>query len=54
MAYQRRRDPLAVGVIASGVALLAIGLVLPVFADDTVSIVWFGLAALVAGSQRRE
>ena len=53
-AYQRREEPLAVGVLASGVALLIIGFVLPVFADDTVSIVWFGLAALVAGTTRRE
>lgn len=48
-AYNRRADPLALGVLASGIGLLIIGMFLPVFADDTVSIIWFGLAALVAG-----
>jgi len=48
-AYNRRADPLALGVLASGIGLLVIGMFLPVFADDTVSIIWFGLAALVAG-----
>jgi len=43
--WERRRDWFAVGVLASGVGLALIGLLLPVLADDTVSIVWWGLAA---------
>ncbi len=48
--YQNRRDWLSLGVFASGVGLAFIGLVLPVWADDTVSLVWFGLAAVAIGS----
>jgi hypothetical protein len=44
--WQQRRDWLALGIWASGVGLAAIGLLLPVWADDTVSIVWWGLAAI--------
>ena len=51
-AFERRSDPMAIGVFASGIGLLVIGLLLPVFADDTVSIIWFGLAALIAGGER--
>lgn len=44
--WKKRADWLALGVFASGVALGAIGLLQPVWADDTVSIVWWGLAAV--------
>lgn len=45
-----RRSVLALGVFAGGCGLLVIGLLLPVWADDTVSIVWWGLAAVaIAG-----
>lgn len=44
--FKRRRDWLAIGVLAGGVGLAAIGLLLPVFVDDTVAIVWWGLAGL--------
>ena len=44
--WQRRRDWLALGVFASGIGLAVIGLLLPVWVDDTVSIVWWGLAAV--------
>ena len=47
-------DWLALGVFASGLGLAVIGLFLPVWADDTVSIVWWGLAALVLGARRYE
>ena len=40
-------DPWAAGVLASGVGLVAVGLVLPVWVDDVVSIVWWSLAAVV-------
>lgn len=41
-----RGDWLALGVFASGVSLALIGLLLPVWVDDTVAIVWWGLAAI--------
>ncbi len=44
--WQRRQDWLALGALASGVGLALIGLLLPVWADDTVSIVWWGIAAV--------
>ncbi|HEX6416686.1 MAG TPA: hypothetical protein VFZ62_04115 [Candidatus Saccharimonadales bacterium] len=44
--WKKRADWLALGVFASGVALGAIGLLQPVWVDDTVSIVWWGLAAV--------
>lgn len=48
--YQNRRDWLSLGVFASGIGLAFIGILLPVWADDTISIVWFGLAAIALGS----
>lgn len=48
--YQNKRDWLSLGVFASGIGLAIIGLFLPVWADDTVSLVWFGLAAVALGS----
>lgn len=50
--WQRRNDWLALGVFASGISLAIIGLLLPVWVDDTVSIVWWGLAALAIGARR--
>jgi len=47
--WQKRSDWLALGVFASGVGLAVVGLLLPVWVDDTVSIVWWGLAAIVIG-----
>ncbi len=49
--WKLRRDWLALGVLASGVGLALIGLLLPVWVDDTVSIIWWGLAAVVVGSR---
>ncbi len=43
--WAKRRDWMSLAVFASGVGLAVIGLLLPVWADDTVSIVWWGLAA---------
>ncbi|MEO5949770.1 MAG: O-antigen ligase family protein [Candidatus Saccharimonas sp.] len=45
--WHRRASWLAIGVWASGISLAFIGLVLPVWVDDTMSIIWWGLAALV-------
>lgn len=48
--WLHRRSRLALGMFASGLGLAVIGLFLPVWADDTVSIVWWGLAAVaIAG-----
>lgn len=44
--WNLRKDWLALGVFASGLGLAAIGLLLPVWVDDTVAIIWWGLAAV--------
>lgn len=44
-----RSDWLALGVLASGICLAFIGLLLPVWVDDTVAIIWWGLAAIALG-----
>ena len=49
-AWQRRRSALALGVFASGIGLAVIGLLLPVWTDDTVSIIWWGLAAVAVAA----
>jgi len=48
--WERRQDYLALGVLASGVGLALIGLLLPVWVDDTVAIIWWGLAAVALGA----
>ncbi len=42
----RRKQWLALGVFASGIGIAIAGLFLPVWTDDTVSIIWWGLAAI--------
>jgi hypothetical protein len=44
--WRRRQEWFALGALASGVGLALIGLLLPVWVDDTVAIVWWGLAAV--------
>lgn len=44
--WRRRDDWLALGVFASGVGLGLVGILLPVWTDDTVSLVWWGLAGV--------
>lgn len=44
--WKQRSDWLALGVFASGIGLGFIGLLQPVWVDDTVSIIWWGLAAI--------
>lgn len=51
--WQRRADWLALGTFASGIGLGLIGLLLPVWVDDTVSIIWWGLAAIALAGGRR-
>ncbi len=48
--WSRRESALSLGVFASGVGLAVIGIVLPVWVDDTVSIIWWGLAGLGLGA----
>lgn len=52
--WQKRDDWLSLGVFASGLGLAFIGLLLPVWADDTVSIVWWGLAATALATIGKE
>lgn len=47
--WRRRQSALALGLFGSGIGLTIIGLLLPVWMDDTVSIVWWGLAAVGVG-----
>lgn len=50
--WQNRKDWLSLGVFASGISLSMIGLLLPVWTDDTVSIIWWGLAGIaIAGGK---
>jgi hypothetical protein len=49
--WARRQDYLSLGVFASGIGLALIGLLLPVWVDDTVAIIWWGLAAIVLGGE---
>lgn len=47
--WHRRARALALGVFCSGIGLTIVGLLLPVWTDDTVSIIWWGLAGLAVG-----
>jgi len=44
--WRGRKDWFVLGVFASGVALALIGLIQPVWVDETVAIIWWGLAAI--------
>jgi len=44
--YAYRRDWLALGAFASGIAWIVVGFIQPVLVDDTVSLVWWGIAAI--------
>jgi hypothetical protein len=44
--WKLRHNWLALGVFASGIGLAVVGIFLPVWTDDTVSIIWWGLAAI--------
>ena len=45
--WRKRADWMALAAFSSGIGLVVVGLMLPVWADDTVSIVWWGLAAAI-------
>jgi hypothetical protein len=44
--WRGRSDWFVLGVFSSGVGLALIGLIQPVWVDETVAIVWWGLAAI--------
>ncbi len=48
--WSLRRDWLALGIFAGGIGLAIIGILLPVWTDDAVSIIWWGLAAVALGA----
>jgi len=50
--WRRRTWWLALAVCAAGIGAVVAGLFLPVWADDTVAIVWWGLAAVVIAAPR--
>lgn len=52
--WRGRQDWLCLGVFASGISLALIGLLLPVWVDDTVAIIWWGLAGLALGGRDQE
>lgn len=52
--WARRSNWLALAVFSSGVGLLVINILLPTWTDDTVSIIWWGLAAIVLGGKRND
>jgi hypothetical protein len=45
--WARRADWLALTLFGSGIGLSVVGLLLPVWVDDTVSIIWWGMAAVI-------
>lgn len=49
--WHRRQDWLVLGVFASGIGLAFIGLIQPVWVDDTVAIIWWGLAGLAIANR---
>lgn len=44
--WRGRSNWFVLGVLASGIGLVLIGLLLPVWADETVALIWWGLAAI--------
>lgn len=52
--WEKRQDWLALGAFASGGGLALIGLLHPVWVDDTVSIIWWGLAAIALAKGKYE
>jgi len=49
--WKLRKNWLVLGLFASGIGLALIGLLLPVWVDDTLSIIWWGLTGIVVGSR---
>ena len=51
--WRLRQDYFALGVFASGVGIAIIALLLPIWTDDTLAIIWWGAAAVAIGSKHR-
>jgi hypothetical protein len=51
--YRRRASWVALGIFAGGIGLAIIGLLLPVWTDDTTAIVWWGLAGAAIAARPR-
>ncbi|MFZ1301803.1 MAG: O-antigen ligase family protein [Candidatus Microsaccharimonas sp.] len=51
--WKGRKDWFVLGVFASGIGLSLIGILLPVWVDETVAIVWWGLAAIALVRYRK-
>ncbi|HJP81373.1 MAG TPA: O-antigen ligase family protein [Candidatus Saccharimonadales bacterium] len=49
--WHTRSDWVALGVLASGIGIGIVGLLQPVWVDDTVSIIWWGLAAVALSKE---
>lgn len=49
--WRRRGNYWALGLFMSGAGLALIGLLLPVWVDDTVAIVWWGLSAVIIATE---
>lgn len=47
--WLKKPDWLVLAILSSGIGLAAIGLLLPVWADDTVSVIWWSLAGFIIG-----
>ena len=52
--WRKRQNWFVLGVFASGLGLALIGLIQPVWVDETVAIVWWGLAAIALAHSRNE
>jgi hypothetical protein len=51
--WKGRTSYVALGVFASGAGIAAMVILLPIWADDTVSLIWWGLAAVaLAGAKK--
>jgi hypothetical protein len=52
--WRTRQNWFVLGVFASGLGLALIGLIQPVWVDETVAIIWWGLAAITLAHSRNE
>ncbi|MGO3702396.1 MAG: O-antigen ligase family protein [Candidatus Saccharimonadales bacterium] len=50
LLWRDRQHTLSLGLVASGLGMAVIGLVLPVWADDTIGLIWWGLAGITAAT----
>ena len=49
-----QRDNLSIGVLVSGIGMAIIGMFLPVWADDTIGIIWWSLAGLIIATNKKK